>query len=61
MKQKELEKYLQQETWYHGTTFGSWLEIEKEGIRVDYNLGSDLLSPLVEVGASYSKNLSIPD
>jgi len=42
MKQKELEKYLQQETWYHGTTFGSWLEIEKEGIRADYNLGNKL-------------------
>ena len=37
----------------------SWDSITNIECNVVYN--GDLLSPLVEVGASYSKNLSIPD
>ncbi len=42
MKQKELEKYLKQETWYHATTLTGWKNICKEKVQVEYNKGSEL-------------------
>lgn len=42
MKQKELEKYLKQETWYHGTTLEGWNEIRKMGVISNYNFGNKL-------------------
>ena len=42
MKDKELEKYLKQTSWFHGTTLEGFLEMQRIGIRADYNLGNQL-------------------
>ena len=42
MKEKDLNKYLKQNTWFHGTTLEGWNESCKYGVRVNYNRGNEL-------------------
>lgn len=37
MKEKEYTKYIQQETWFHGTTLSGWENLCKNKVQVDYN------------------------
>ena len=39
MKEKEFEKYIQQDSWFHGTTLINWKRICASGVRADYNKG----------------------
>ena len=42
MKEKDLDKYLKQKTWFHGTTLKGWRSICKYGVESDYNFGNEL-------------------
>ena len=60
MKEKEFEKYIQQDSWFHGTTLINWKRICASGVRADYNKGleSDFgygfyLTPKYEQAKSY--------
>lgn len=42
MKENTYIKYMEQSTWFHGTTFSGWKNLCKEKVRVDYNKGTEL-------------------
>lgn len=41
MKEKDLQKYMQQETWFHGTTLSGWYDLCKYGVLSDFNKGNE--------------------
>lgn len=42
MKQKQYDKYLKQNIWFHGTTLSGWKELCKYKVKCDYNKGTEL-------------------
>lgn len=42
MKEKKYEEYLQQQSWYHGTTLAQCKNIILKGIKYNYNEGTEL-------------------
>jgi hypothetical protein len=42
MKENMYKKYLQQDTWFHGTTLLGWQEMCKLKVKCDYNRGNEL-------------------
>lgn len=42
MKEKEFNKYMSQDVWYHATTLVGWDSLCKQKVRADYNYGQQL-------------------
>lgn len=42
MKESHYKKYLEQKTWFHGTTLSAWKELCNKKVKVDYNIGTEL-------------------
>ena len=42
MKDSEIQRYLKQTDWWHGTTLSAWKNIQSIGIKADYNEGTEL-------------------
>lgn len=42
MKEKDLQKYMHQDTWFHGTTLSGWKNLCKYKVLADYNKGMEL-------------------
>lgn len=62
MKEKEYQKYLNQKSWYHGTTLEGLKGIKEKGVMANYNRGNELdfgygfyLTPTYKQAESYVK------
>lgn len=42
MKEKEFNKYMSQDVWYHATTLVGWDSLCKQKVKADYNYGQQL-------------------
>lgn len=64
MKESAYNRYIKQETWYHGTTLAGWKNLCKQKIMVNYNSGTELdfgmgfyLTPKYKQAEGYIKRI----